>query len=127
METKTRPVEIDGAGMILGRLAAELAVRLRGKDKTSFMPNLPANQKVLVYNTDAIRLSGRKIETKVYRRHTGYPGGIVERALKDILARDSREVVRRAVYGMLAKNRLRDRLIKNLILYKGLPEEHGRK
>lgn len=109
---------IDASGKILGRLAVEAAVLLRGKNKPDFTPRLDAGHEVKVINTDKIRVTGRKLKQKIYYQHSGYPGGIRARRLEEMLERDSREVVRKAVYGMLPKNKLRDRMIKRLKLYK---------
>lgn len=110
---------LDAGGKILGRLAVEAAVFLRGKNKATFLPRLTPTNKVIVFNTDKIKVTGKKLKQKMYRRHTGYPGGLREESLEKLLARDSRKVVRRAVYGMLPRNRTRDKIIKNLSLYKG--------
>lgn len=109
---------IDASGKILGRLAVEAAVLLRGKNKPDFTPRLDAGHEVTVINTDKIRVTGRKLKQKIYYQHSGYPGGIRARRLEEMLEKDSREVVRQAVYGMLPKNKLRDRMIKRLKLYK---------
>ena len=110
---------IDATDKILGRLAVEVANLLRGKGKTSFVPYLDVGDNVVITNTDKIRVTGRKLKQKIYYRHSGYPGGIKEEVLEDLLKRDSRKVIRAAVYGMLPKNKLRDRIIKKLELYKG--------
>lgn len=116
--TKINVVEIDADGEVLGRLAVRAAIILRQKDTPGFLPYLMPTQKVIVYNTDKIRVTGRKYEDKIYYHHSGYPGGLKETPLKDELERDSREVVRRAIYGMLPKNKLRDKIIRNLTLFK---------
>lgn len=110
--------KIDAAGKILGRLATEAAVLLRGKNKPGFLPHITPENQVMIFNTDKLRVSGKKMKQKSYFRHSGYPGGLKEESLAKLFARDSREVVRRAVYGMLPKNRTRDKIIKNLKLYK---------
>lgn len=117
--TKTKTIEIDASGRILGRLAVDLAMLIREKNKAGFAPHLRPSQKVVVYNTDNIRVTGNKLEAKVYYRHSGYPGGLKGESLKTSLDKDSRQVLRRAVYGMLPKNRLRDKTIKNLTFFKG--------
>ncbi|PIV38350.1 MAG: 50S ribosomal protein L13 [Candidatus Portnoybacteria bacterium CG02_land_8_20_14_3_00_45_8] len=120
-QTANDPKEytLDAAGKILGRLAVEAAVLLRGRNKATWLPRLTPTNKVVIFNTDKIKVSGKKLEQKIYRRHTGYPGGLREESLEKLLARDSREVVKRAVYGMLPRNRTRDKTIRNLSLYKG--------
>ena len=92
---------------------------MRGKDGADFSPNNPdLSRKVIVFNTDKLKFTGNKLEDKKYFRYSGYPGGISQRTLKEYMAKDSRGVLREAVYGMLPKNRLRDKFIGNLRLYK---------
>lgn len=109
----------DAAGKILGRLAVEAVVLLRGRNKATWLPRLTPTNKVIIFNTDKIKVSGKKLKQKIYYRHSGYPGGLREESLEKLLARDSREAVKRAVYGMLPRNRTRDKTIRNLSLYKG--------
>lgn len=109
---------IDAANKILGRLASEISALLRGKNDSRFQPSRLSGNKVAVFNTDKIKVSGRKTEQKLYRRHSGYHGGLKEIKMKDLMRRDSRLVLRHAVGGMLPKNKLRDRLMKNLTLYR---------
>ncbi len=111
--------KIDASEKILGRLATEIAVKLRGKNDPRFDPARPSDIKVSVFNTDKIRVSGRKPAQKLYRRHSGYHGGLKEEKFADLVLRDSRLVIRRAVMGMLPKNRSRRRIIKNLTLQRG--------
>lgn len=113
---------IDAKQKILGRLAVEAANLLRGKHKPTFRPYLDEGDIVTVINTDKIRFSGRKMKQKIYYHHSGYPGGLQETSLEKLMEKDSRQVVRRAVYGMLPKNKLRDRIIKKLKLFKGEKE-----
>jgi large subunit ribosomal protein L13 len=110
---------IDATNKILGRLAVEVANLLRGKNKTDFVPYLDKGDEVVIINTDKIKVTGRKLKQKIYYRHSGYPGGLKETRLEEALEKDSREVVRKAIYGMLPKNKLRDKIIKKLKLYKG--------
>lgn len=110
---------IDASGKILGRLAGEIVMTLQGKTAPDFDPAQLSKNKVAVYNTDHIRVTGKKPLQKLYRHHSGYPGGLKEETLERMLARDSRVVLRHAVAGMLPKNRLRPRMLKNLTLYKG--------
>jgi len=111
--------KIDATNKILGRLASEIAVLLRGKNNPNFNPASFINNKVVAYNTDKLRITGRKIIQKSYYRHSGYPGNLKEEKLRDMMIRDSRKVLTYAVRGMLPKNKLRQRWIKNLILAKG--------
>ena len=111
--------KIDATNKILGRLATEVAVLLRGKNDPRFNPaNFTPNQ-VLVYNTDKIKVTGRKEIQKLYRSHSGYPGALKEETFENLRKRDSRQTLRHAVLGMLPKNRLRSKIIKNLTLIRG--------
>lgn len=107
---------IDAHNKILGRLAVEIAIKLRGKDDPRFDPSRLSGNRVVVKNTDTIRVSGKKLIQKTYKHHSGFHGGLKQEMLRDTLRRDSRLALRRAVMGMLPKNRLRARWIKNLIL-----------
>ncbi|MEA2113115.1 MAG: 50S ribosomal protein L13 [Patescibacteria group bacterium] len=109
---------IDAENKILGRLAVEVANLLRGKGKVNFVPYLDVGDNVVIINTDRIKVTGRKLKQKIYYRHSGYPGGIKGEALGALLKRDSRRVIKAAVYGMLPKNKLRDKMIKKLKLYR---------
>ena len=109
---------IDATGRILGRLATEVAVLLQGKHKPNFAPHLDAKDEVIVINTSKIKITGKKSEQKKYYRHSGYPGGIKEIKYKDLFAKDPDEVLRKAVYGMLPRNKLRAKMINRLILFK---------
>ena len=120
VESKTYSFNADGE--ILGRLATKVALILRGKTSPKFEPNaITFSGTVIVYNTDKLKFTGNKLEGKKYYWHSGYPGGIKERTLREFMERDSKEVFRMAVYGMLPKNKLRDKLIRKLKLIKGLP------
>ncbi len=106
--------EIDAADQVLGRLATQIAVILRGKDKPTFRPNLIVGDKVKVINAHKIVVTGRKMEQKKYYHHTGYLGHLKEKSLKELMAKNPSEVVKRAVYGMLPDNKLRKQMMKNL-------------
>ncbi len=114
----------DAQGLILGRLATRIAVALRGKNKPSFRPHEDAGDIVVVINTDRIAVTGGKEQKKMYQWHTWHPGGLRELTFAQVMERDSRRVIREAVYGMLPKNRLRDRMITRLKLYKGADHPH---
>lgn len=111
---KGREYTIDAKNKILGRLAVEAAVFLRGKNDPNFLPRLTPQNIVKIINADLMKITGKKMKQKMYRHHTGYPGGLKEISLEKLFAKDSREVLKRAVYGMLPKNRTRDKIIKNL-------------
>src|SRR3989338_2062362 len=106
--------EIDATNKILGRLASEVAVKLRGKDKAQFNPAHASGNRVVVFNTDRVRVTGRKETQKLYRRHSGYLGNLREESFRKLMARDSRRAIAEAVSGMLPKNRLLKLIIKNL-------------
>jgi len=114
---------IDAKNKILGRLAVEIANLLRGKGKVDFVPYLDKGDEVVVFNTDKVRVTGKKLKNKIYYRHSGYPGGLKETRLEEAMEKDSREVIRKAVYGMLPKNKLRNKLIKKLKLYRQEKED----
>ncbi|HWG58990.1 MAG TPA: 50S ribosomal protein L13 [Candidatus Acidoferrales bacterium] len=110
---------VDANGQVLGRLATRVARILIGKDKPSFTPYLDCGDHVVVINAERIRLTGNKIDQKVYRHHSGYPGGLKEESVKSLLQRRPEEVIREAVLGMLPKNKLRARRAKKLRVYAG--------
>lgn len=102
-----------------GRLSSKIAMILRGKNKATFTPHIDAGDNVVVINTDKVKFSGKKATGKIYYQHSGYLGGMKETALKDQIEKDSREVIRGAVYGMLPKNKLRAEMMKRLRVFKG--------
>lgn len=110
---------IDADGQVLGRLATRVARLLMGKDKASYTPFLDCGDHVVVINAERIRLTGNKIDQKIYRHHSGYPGGLKEVPIRTLLQKHPEEVVREAVLGMLPKNKLRARRAKKLRIYKG--------
>jgi large subunit ribosomal protein L13 len=123
-------VVVDAAGQALGRLAAQVARVLIGKDKPTFTPYLDCGDHVVVINAQQIRLTGNKLEQKVYRRHSGYPGGLKEVPAKRLRPERADWMVREAVLGMLPKNKLRARRAKKLRVYlddKGLTRHAGQK
>jgi len=112
MERKTHT--IDATGKVLGRLASEIAVLLRGKHKPDFFPYKDMGDFVAVKNVGKLKITGKKIEQKKYFRHTGYLGGVKEVSLKTLFKENPAEVLRKAVFGMLPKNKLRANQIKRL-------------
>ena len=112
-------VVIDATDVVLGRLASRVALILRGKDKPYFTPNQDCGDYVVILNADKVKLTGKKLNEKVYVRYTGHPGGQRFSTPKDILAKKPTELVRMAVKGMLPKTRLGNKLIKNLYLVQG--------
>jgi large subunit ribosomal protein L13 len=110
---------VDAEGQVLGRLATRIARLLIGKDKASFTPSLDCGDHVVVINAERIRLTGNKIDQKVYRHHSGYPGGLKEIPIRQLMQKRPEEVIREAVLGMLPKNKLRARRAKKLRVYAG--------
>lgn len=108
--------KIDATDKILGRLAAEIAIVLRGKNQPNYQPHLLPPGKVIVRGVEKIAFSGKKEEQKKYYHYSGYPGGMKVRILKNEFHKNPRRILRLAVYRMLPKNRLRDKIIKNLII-----------
>jgi large subunit ribosomal protein L13 len=104
--------------LILGRMAARIAFILQGKHMCHYSPNQDGGDFVVVINSDKTRTTGNKNEQKMYHSFSGYPGGITSLRLRDKLARDSRQVINIAVYGMLPKNKLRDQMMKRLLVFK---------
>jgi large subunit ribosomal protein L13 len=122
-EIEKKWVVIDAAGLVVGRLASLIALRLRGKHKASFTPHVDDGDNIIVINAEKVVLTGRKREQKVYYHHTGYPGGIKERSAKAILdGRFPERVVEKAVERMLPRGPLFRKILGNLRVYKG--EEH---
>lgn len=115
---------IDAQGKVLGRMASEIAKILRGKNKPIFTPNADTGDFVIVVNARGIKLTGKKLQKKVYYRHTEYPGGIRERTAEKMLEEKPEDLVVLAVKGMLPKNRLSRRLVTKLKVYAGPEHPH---
>ena len=121
---------VDAKGQILGRLATRIARLLIGKDKPSYTPHLDCGDHVVVINAESVRLTGNKIDQKIYRHHSGYPGGLKEVPAKRLRVNRADWMVREAVLGMLPKNKLRASRAKKLRIYldeKGLARHAGQK
>jgi len=116
---------VDADGATLGRLATRVAAALRGKHKVAFTDHLDVGDPVVVVNAAKIRVTGKKLQQKQYVRHSGYPGGLRAETLERLLARRPEEVVRRAVRGMLPRNRLGERMIRKLFVYAGPDHPHA--
>jgi len=112
MNRETHTVDVEGKP--LGRAATEIATILMGKHKPDYARHRDMGDFVVVKNVDKIKLTGKKEEQKIYYRHSGYPGGSKKVPYEKVVARDSLEPLRKAVYGMLPKNKLRSRMIKRL-------------
>ena len=113
---------IDAKDKIVGRLATKIATILRGKHKPVFTPHVDTGDFVIVINADKIKFTGKKLEKKVYYRHTGYIGNLKATSAKEMLQKKPEEIIRLAVKGMLPKNKMRKKLLKKLRIYVG--EEH---
>jgi len=116
---------IDAEDVVLGRLAVQTATLLRGKHKPTFAPHVDGGDFVIIVNAAKVALTGNKRQDKLAYRHSGYPGGLKSIAYGDLLAKDPRKVVEKAVWGMLPKNRLGRTLIKKLKVYAGPDHPHA--
>jgi large subunit ribosomal protein L13 len=115
---------INADGIVLGRLATEIAVLLRGKKKTEYVDYMDTGDFVVVINAEKIKLTGRKIDQKKYYSHSGYPGGLKEKTLKEMMEKNPEDVVRKAVWGMIPKNKLGRAVFKKLKVYRGPDHPH---
>ena len=123
-EVERRWYVVDAEGQTLGRLATRVADTLRGKRKPEYTPHVDTGDFVVVVNAEKIAVTGKKLEQKTYYRHSGYPGGLRARTLADELQRRPTEVVRKAVRGMLPRNRLARRQLGKLKVYAGPDHPH---
>jgi large subunit ribosomal protein L13 len=127
--TKAADVErnwyvVDVEGQTLGRVATRIATLLRGKHKAIYSPSVDCGDYVIVINADKINVSGRRLEQKIYYRHSGYPGGLKQISLRDQLAKRPERVIEAAVRGMLPKNALGRQMFKKLKIYAGPDHAH---
>jgi large subunit ribosomal protein L13 len=127
----TKPSEIrrewylvDAEDKTLGRLASEIAKVLRGKNKPIYAPHLDTGDYVIVINAEKVHVTGRKLDQKIYYRHSGYPGGLTSISLREQLKRHPTRVIRSAVWGMLPHNRLGRAVMKKLKVYAGDSHPH---
>jgi large subunit ribosomal protein L13 len=116
---------VDASGKTLGRLATQLADILRGKRKPQYTPHIDTGDFVVVVNAERVAVTGRKREQKLYRRHSGYPGGLRTRSLDQMLEQRPEEVIRHAVKGMLPRNRLARKQLTKLKVYAGPDHPHA--
>jgi large subunit ribosomal protein L13 len=116
---------VDAAGLTLGRLATQIADTLRGKRKPQYTPHVDTGDFVVVVNAEKIQVTGSKLDQKRYYRHSGYPGGLRSRTLREQLERRPTEVIRKAVKGMLPKNRLARQQLTKLKIYAGPDHPHA--
>ena len=115
---------IDAADQVLGRLATKVATLLSGKHKAGYAPFLITGDHVVIINADKIRLTGQKLDQKVYYRHTGYPGGLKQVSARSLFENRPERLIEEAVLGMLPKNKLRKRMAKRLRVYAGAEHPH---
>ena len=115
---------VDASGRTLGRLATQIADALRGKRKPDYTPHCDVGDFVIVVNAETIAVTGKKLEEKLYYRHSGYPGGLRTRTLAEMLDRRPEEVIRKAVKGMMPRNRLARVQITKLKVYAGPEHPH---
>ena len=123
-EVERRWYLVDAEGKTLGRLATQIAEMLRGKGKAQYTPHVDTGDFVVVVNAEKIAVTGKKLDDKIYYRHSGYPGGLRERTLGEELERRPTEVLRKAVKGMLPRNRLARRQLTKLKVYAGPEHPH---
>ena len=116
---------IDADGVVLGRLASQVALMLRGKHKPTFTPHVDTGDYIIVVNTDKIAMTGRKLDQKIYYHHSGYPGGLKETKYRDLLANKSEFALKKAVRGMLPKSPLGNKMFKKLKVYAGAEHPHA--
>jgi large subunit ribosomal protein L13 len=116
---------VDAEGETLGRLASRIATILRGKHKPAFTPHMDLGDYVIVINSAKVAVTGRRLDQKIYYRHSGYPGGLSETRLKDMLVKHPERVIELAVRGMLPRNRLSRVVLSKLKVYAGPTHPHG--
>lgn len=115
---------VDASGMVLGRLASQVAARLRGKHNPMFTPHVDSGDSVIVINADKVELTGHKWDQKMYHQHSGYTGGLKSISARKLLEKRAEDLVRIAVKGMLPKNRLGRKIFKKLKVYTGENHPH---
>jgi large subunit ribosomal protein L13 len=115
---------VDAEGKVLGRLASEIATRLRGKHKPNFSSHMDVGDFIVVVNAEKVKLTGNKLEDKMYYHHSGYIGGLREQTAKEVLEKKPEELLRSAVKGMLSKNSLGREQFKKLKVYAGSDHPH---
>jgi large subunit ribosomal protein L13 len=125
LEVERRWYVVDAEGQTLGRLATEIARILRGKNKPQYTPHVDTGDFVVVVNAEKVVVTGKKAEQKVYRRHSGYPGGLKETSYERLMERRPTEILRRAVKGMMPKNRLARQQLRKLKIYAGPEHPHA--
>ena len=125
LEVERKWYVLDAEGRTLGRLATEIAKILRGKNKPQYTPHVDVGDFVVVVNAEKVVVTGKKAEQKVYRRHSGYPGGMKETSYERMLERRPEEILRKAVYGMMPKSRRARQQMRKLKIYAGPKHPHS--
>lgn len=115
---------VDAKDLVLGRVASEVAKILSGKNKPTYTPHVDTGDHVIVLNVEKVVLTGKKLDQKLYRYHTGYPGGLKETKYRDMMINKPEEVFMHAVKGMLPKNKIGRKMLKKLRVYKGTEHNH---
>jgi large subunit ribosomal protein L13 len=115
---------VDAAGQTLGRLATRVAAMLQGKHKPEYTPHLDMGDFIVVINASQVRVTGNKLDNKIYYRHTGYMGGLKETVLRDMLAKHPERVIEKAVKGMLPRNKISRHVLRHLKVYPGPEHPH---
>ena len=123
-EIENNWVVVDANGQTLGRIAADIAARLLGKNKPTFTPGVPMGDYVVVVNASSITVTGKKMTEKMYHKHSHYPGGLKSVSLRDQLQQHPDRVIREAVWGMLPHNKMGRQIIKRLKVYGGAEHPH---
>ena len=118
-------IVVDAQGKVLGKLATQIATRLRGKHRPEYTPHVDTGDYVVVINAEKVRVTGRKTERKIYYRHTGYPGGLKQTNFAKLQASKPERVIQKAVKGMLPKGPLGYAMIKKLKIYAGATHPHS--
>ena len=115
---------VDAEGKTLGRMASEVAAILRGKNKPTFTPHVDCGDYVIVINAEKVQVTGKKRQEKIYKRHTGYPGGLRELTFEQLLEKHPEEVVKHAIKGMMPTGKLGRQMYKKLKVYAGPEHKH---
>jgi large subunit ribosomal protein L13 len=125
LEVERRWYVVDAEGQTLGRLATKIAQVLRGKNKPQYTPHVDTGDFVVVVNAERVVVTGRKAEQKLYRRHSGYPGGLKTTTYEQMMERQPTEILRKAVRGMMPKTRLARQQLRKLKIYAGPEHPHA--
>ncbi|HPR63475.1 MAG TPA: 50S ribosomal protein L13 [Thermoanaerobaculia bacterium] len=115
---------VDADGQVLGRMATRIATILRGKDEPGYAPNVDMGDFVVVINAEKVKLTGNKLNDKLYQSHSGYPGGFKEQTASELMEKHPERIIENAIKGMLPRNRLRAKILKKLKVYKGSAHPH---